>query len=102
MFINIIRSYRDVVAICDSDLLGKHFEQEVKGVIRQLDVKESFYKGEDVSEEKIIEIIRKMEKEDATFNIVGKKSVAIAIKTGIITEESVGKIKDIPFALILL
>jgi hypothetical protein len=43
MFINIIHSScRDVVAICDSELLGKVFEE---GQL-QLDVKESFYKGE--------------------------------------------------------
>ena len=98
MFIKIIKSYRDVVAVCDSSILGKRFEQ---GNL-QLDVKESFYKGEEVSEEKAIEIIKSMAAEDATFNIAGEKSVNAAIKAGVVSKESVGKIQGIPFAVVLL
>jgi len=102
MFINIIKSYRDVVAVCDSSILGKRFEEPFKGSIRQLDVKESFYKGEEVSEEKAMKMMKSMAAEDATFNIVGKESIEAAIKAGIISKESVGKIQGIPFALVLL
>ena len=98
MFINVIRSYRDVVAICDADLLGKYFEE---GKF-QLDVKESFYKGDRVAEEKAIEIMKDMFKEDATFNIVGEKSTEAAIKAGVIDKNSIGKIQGVPFALVLL
>lgn len=98
MFVKIIRSYRDIVAICDSDLLGKRFEE---GNF-QLDIKESFYGGEDVSEEKVIEIMEDMIKEDATFNIVGEKSVSIGLKCGIISEEGIRRIQGIPFAMILM
>ena len=51
--IKIIRSARDIVSICDSDLIGKNFEE---GKI-QLEVKESFFKGEEVDEEKAFSII---------------------------------------------
>ncbi|MDP3992137.1 MAG: DUF424 family protein [Candidatus Pacearchaeota archaeon] len=98
MFIKVIKSYRDIVAICDSSILGKKFEQ---GKF-QLDVKESFYRGEMVSEEKAIEIMKKMAAEDATFNIAGEKSVNAAIKAGVISKESIGKVQGIPFALVLL
>lgn len=98
MFVNVIKTYRDVVAICDSELLGKCFEE---GKF-QLDVKESFYKGEKTSEEEATKIMRDMAKEDATFNIVGPKSVAAATKAGIIQENSTKMIQGIPFALILL
>ena len=98
MYLKIIKSYRDIVAVCDSSVLGKRFES---GNF-QLDLKESFYKGELVSEEKAIETMKKMAAEDATFSIAGKKSVAAAIKAGIITKESIGKIQGIPFALVLL
>ena len=98
MIVNIIKSYRDIVAICDSELLGKKFEQ---GKF-QLDIKESFFKGDETDEEKVIEIMKDMEKEDSTFNIIGKKSVNAAIKAGIITKEGIGKIQGIPFALILI
>ena len=98
MFIKVIRSYRDVVAVCDSSILGKTFEQ---GDF-QLNIKESFYKGEEVSEEKAVEIMKSMSKEDSTFNIAGEESVNAAIKAGIISQESVGEIQGIPFALVLL
>jgi hypothetical protein len=98
MFVKIIRSYRDIVAICDSDLIGKKFEDNKF----QLDLKEEFFKGEEISEEKVIKIMQNMAKEDATFNIVGKKSVNTALKAGIILKEGIKKIQDIPFALVLL
>lgn len=98
MNVNIIKSYRDVVAICDSNLLGKTYEE---GNF-QLDIKESFFKGREVSESELLEIMKDMSKEDATFNIVGKDSVNTAIKAGIIEEDSFGEIAGIPFALVLL
>jgi len=98
MFIKITKSYRDIVAVCDSSILGKRFEQ---GNF-QLDLKESFYKGEEVQEERAIEMMKSMAAEDATFNIAGEKSVNAAIKAGVISKESVGKIQGIPFALVLL
>ena len=98
MFVNIIRTYRDVVAICDSELLGKVFEE---GNF-QLNVKENFYKGEEVSKEKAIEILINMAKEDATFNIVGEQAINAAIEAKVIDKEGIKKIQDIPFALVLL
>ncbi len=98
MFVRIIKSYRDIVAICDSELLGKIFED---GKF-QLDVKESFFRGEEISEEKLIEIIKNMSMEDATFNIIGQKSIEIALKTGIISKEGIKKIQNIPFAMVFL
>jgi len=98
MFVKIHKSYRDVVAVCDSDLIGKKFEE---GNF-QLDAKENFFKGEELPEKEVMDILVKMTKEDATFNIIGKNSVNLALKTGIISEKSVGKIQDTPFALVLL
>jgi hypothetical protein len=98
MFVKIHKSYRDVIAICDSELLGKKFEE---GKF-QLDVKESFYKGEKADEKEIIEVIQTMSKEDATFNLVGKKSVTAAIKAGIVTSKGIKEIQGVPFALVLL
>lgn len=98
MLVNVIKTYRDVVAVCDKELLGKKFEE---GKF-QLDIKESFYKGKETSEEDLIKIMKSFSREDATFNIVGKKSVATALKAGIVSEDDVGKIKGIPFVLIFL
>ncbi|MCA9487857.1 MAG: DUF424 family protein [Nanoarchaeota archaeon] len=104
MFVNIIDSYRYIVAICDKELIGKKFEE---GKF-QLDVKENFYKSKPISEqtpktkEEILNIIKKMDIEDATFNIVGKRSTETAIEAGIITSDQVGEIQGIPYALVLL
>lgn len=101
MFVNIIESYRNVVAIADKELIGKQFFEGKK----QLDVKESFYKGENetpLSKEEVIETIKIHMKEDSTFNIVGEKSVSCAIEAGAITQNQVLKIDEIPYSLILL
>lgn len=98
MQVRIIRSYRDVVAVCDSELLGKKFEEEKF----QLDVKENFFKGDEMSEEGAIEIMKDMAKEDATFNIIGERAVNTALKAGIISKEGIRKIQGVPFALILV
>ncbi len=98
MLVNIINSYRYIVAICDSELLGKYFEEDKL----QLDIKESFYKGDKKSEQEIIEIIQDMKQEDATFNIVGEKSTNTAIKAGLISQDSVKTIQGIPFVLVLM
>ena len=98
MFVNVIKSYRDVVAICDKELLGKKFEE---GNL-QLDVKESFFRGKESSKQEISEIMRDMKLEDSTFNIIGKKSVQTALETGIITKDGIRKIAEVPFALVLM
>jgi uncharacterized protein len=98
MLLKIHKSYRDVVAVCDSDLIGKRFEE---GRF-QLDVKESFYRGEEIPEERAVQILKRMFIEDATFNIVGKDSVKAAVQAGIIDESAVGEVQGVQFALILL
>jgi hypothetical protein len=98
MFFKIHKSYRVVVAICDSELIGKYFEEG----IFQLDIKESFYKGQEVHEEEIIRLMKRMSAEDATFNIVGEKSISLAIELGLISKEGIRRIQDVPFAMALL
>ena len=101
MFVNVIESYRDVVAVADEELIGKQFFEGKK----QLDVKENFYKGENakpVSFEKAKEIMISLSKEDATFNIVGEESIKCAIEAGIINRDEILKIAGIPYSLILL
>ena len=100
MFVKIHKSQniRPVVSICDSDLIGKRFEEGK----RQLDVNENFYKDREVNKEELLEIIKRQEVEDASFNIVGKESVQASIEAGIIAEEGVRRIEGIPFALVLL
>lgn len=98
MFIKVHSSYRDVIAICDTEIIGKKFEEGKK----QLDVRENFYKGQEVNEEELIRLMQFHAREDATFNIVGQKSIDIGIKAGIINEKSIGRVQGIPFALKLV
>lgn len=98
MLIKIHKSYRDVVAICDKELLGKKFEENEF----QLDVKENFFNGEETSEQDCIKKIQNMKREDATFNIIGKKSTQTAVKAGLINSSSINTIAQIPFVLVLI
>ncbi len=98
VFIKIMKSQRDMVSVCDNDLIGKKFEE---GKL-QLDVRENFFLGEDVDDKKAVDIIKKMSKEDATFYIVGENSVRLSLEAGIIIEEGIVRIQGIPVVLVLL
>tara|TARA_Y100000310_G_scaffold159627_1_gene159269 strand:- start:30407 stop:30691 length:285 start_codon:yes stop_codon:yes gene_type:complete len=91
MYVKIHRTKdQEIIAICDEDLLGKKFEE---GRL-MLDVKESFYKGEKKTDEETLEIMKKAD----ILNIVGKKSINLAIKNKIISKDHIIKIKGIPHA----
>jgi len=96
--IKIHEAYRNIVSVADADLIGKKF---VDGNL-QMDVKESFYNGHEVDESKAIRMMKAAAADDATFNIVGEKSVQAAIKAGIIDKKGIIKIKGIPHALGLI
>ena len=104
MFFKIHKTYRYVFAVCDSDLIGRTFEE---GNF-QLEVKENFFKGDilkgtsEISEKDLINLMQKFSAEDATFNIVGEKSVKAGLKAGIISKEGIKKIQGVPFALVLV
>ena len=86
------------MGICDSDLIGKKFEEGK----RQLHVRENFYRGESIEENELIIMLKGQLLEDSTFNIVGPQSVNAALKAGVIIKESVAEIQGVPFALRLL
>jgi len=98
MKIKVHETYRQVVAICDSSLLGKEFEEGKK----ILKVKEPFFGGKDIEKKELKEKIKHFSREDSTFNIVGKNSIETALETGVIKKEGVQKIEDVPYALVLL
>ena len=66
MQIKIHEAYRTIVAVADTELIGKRFSED----IREIFVRPNFFQGEEKTKEEIIEILKDMEKEDATFNIV--------------------------------
>lgn len=98
MKFKIHEAYRKVVAIADSELIGHTFEEGIKEIV----VKPKFFDGEKVTHDNAVKILKDLDKEDATFNIVGNKSVKAAIEAGIIEESGIIKIDNIPIALGLL
>ena len=82
-----------LVAACDKDMLGKSFsEGELK-----LDVSENFYGGYLAS---VSEALRELSR--ATIaNLVGETIVSEAIKAGLVHEEAVIRICNIPHAQIV-
>ncbi|MAG39758.1 hypothetical protein CMI41_02215 [Candidatus Pacearchaeota archaeon] len=96
--VNIHKAYRWVIAICDKDLAGQKIEEGEK----QLDLTGNFFKGEEKTEEELKEIIQDCIREDSTFNLVGEKSCKVAREINLVEKEGILKIKDIPYALVLL
>ena len=80
----------EVIAMCDEELLGKVIE-EGKRVI-DLKTHANFYKGSLVTEEEAAEAL---DSDIYSANIVGKRSVKIAIDKGIALKEQVMKVKDV-------
>lgn len=81
---------KTVVAVCDTDLLGKKFEE---GDL-QLDLTSDFYKGEEMDEKEAGDLIRNAD----AVNLVGEESVKLGLNEGIIDEEHIIKIANIPHA----
>jgi len=97
MLFKVHRATRWVIAICDSNLIGKRFEEGKK----QLNLTGKFFQGEEKTREEIIELLLFYRKEDACFNIVGEESCNIALEQGLILEEGISMIEGIPFSLVL-
>lgn len=89
MYVKIHKSEdRNIIAICDDNLIGKAFSEG--NLI--LNITERFYKGEKLSPEKVLELMRNA----LSLNIVGKNSINLALKNNIIEKESIIKIQGIP------
>ena len=87
---HVARDRRLLLAVCDSDLKGKKFEDNKI----QLDLSSDFYNGEEMDEERVLKLMKCA----SMVNLVGKKSVELGIKAGIIEKEHVIKVKGVPHA----
>ena len=85
MYAKVLQAENKVIlAAADKELVGKVFEE---GAIR-FEVKESFYKGKQVTEEELVDLM-----EDAdSMNLVGDKTIAVAVSKGFVDERSVKNI----------
>tara|TARA_Y100000310_G_C20465682_1_gene707539 strand:+ start:9 stop:338 length:330 start_codon:yes stop_codon:yes gene_type:complete len=78
-----------VIAVCDESLIGKKISKE-------LNISESFYKGELKEKEEVIKIL----KESSNANLIGDEAVSCGIEAGIISKDSIlliGGIKHAQF-----
>jgi len=98
VLIKIHENYRKVIAVCDSELLGKKFEEGKM----QLNVNEFFYNGKEYDEIKALKLLENAKQDDAFFNFVGEDSVNLGIKLGIIGNAGIIKVQGVPHALSLL
>lgn len=79
-----------LVAACDEDIVGKTF----RGNDIKITVSASFYKGDSGGEEMLVNRL-----EMATIaNLVGKKTMEIAIKHGFVDPDNVLQIGEVPHA----
>ena len=79
-----------LVAVCDIELIGKHLEE---GGLT-LEVSESFYKGEAVTESEVVASLRQ-----ATIaNLVGERAVRCALANSFVEEANVIFIGGVPHA----
>jgi hypothetical protein len=79
-----------LVAACDGEVLGKTYRE---GKLK-LEISESFYKDDEVDEEALVNWLRLA----TVANLVGERTVAIAVKHGFIDEACIIRIGGIPHA----
>ncbi len=94
MFLKIHRSRNtgDVVAVCDRELLNTTISHE-KISIR---ISETFYGNTPATEDEIREAL----KNAGNINLIGERSVNLAIQMGLITKSSCIMIGNVPHAQI--
>ncbi len=79
-----------VVAVCDSRLIGKAYEEN--GKVLDLKAHAGFYKGEPAGAKDV----RKALKNFISLNLVGSEAVALAIGEKIIEKSQVREIAKVP------
>ena len=85
-----VKSYESFIAVCDSEILGKKFEEGEE----VLDVTESFFKGDLIEEMDMKELLQ----EEYNFILVGNEIVKIAIGLGLVEKDSVKEVEGVKHA----
>ncbi len=79
-----------LVAICDSELLGKRFSEGEN----EINLTGDFFNGEEMNEDQAGDLLRNC----YTFNLVGEKSINLGLKEEVIVEDDVKLVAGIPYA----
>ncbi|MFA5452948.1 MAG: DUF424 family protein [Candidatus Methanomethylophilaceae archaeon] len=95
MFAIRIHSNHDtrLLAACDEELLGQTYRENSM----RITVSDAFYNAEVVSEEVLIERMRSV----AIMNLVGEKTVSVAIKEGYVSKDCVIVIDGVKHAQVV-
>ena len=80
-----------MVAVCDRELIDCRLVNDNC----EIAVNASFYKGEEADEEMVLDLLF----DATTANLVGKKAVECAVKSGLVDADSVIYFGDIPHAI---
>ncbi len=83
-----------VLAICDNSLVGKKIEEGKK----QLDLSSDFYKGEEQSEEKIRQEIKKA----YLINAVGEETLSFLSSLNLINKEDARIVGGVPHIQVIV
>ncbi len=78
-----------ILTVCDKEIIGKRFETDDL----KLDLRSDFYKGKEKTEKEIVKLFGQA----YMINLVGQKSVNLGLKSKIISEKDIIKIKNIPY-----
>ena len=81
---------KNILSLCDKELLGKKFEE----VDLQLDLTSNFYKGEEMTKEQIRKIIPNFR----IINAVGQRSVNLLLEFDLINSDRILYIQEVPHA----
>ncbi|OGD45848.1 hypothetical protein A3K69_07500 [Candidatus Bathyarchaeota archaeon RBG_16_57_9] len=84
------RGGETLLAACDKDVLGKTF----KGKGLKITVSEGFYRGEDADEETLVNRLQLA----TVANLVGERTLEIAIRHGFVDSDCVMDIGGVPHA----
>ncbi len=82
---------KKIVACCDKELIGKIIENEKYSI--NLISHSSFYKGNLCTEKELENALKNFD----SANLIGKKSVGVALSKKLVLEEEVVYINNFPF-----
>ncbi|MBR2255554.1 MAG: DUF424 family protein [Candidatus Methanomethylophilaceae archaeon] len=83
-----------ILAACDEDILGMTF----RGDGMKITVSETFYKGEQVEPAVLAERMKSV----SVMNLVGRRTIEVAIAEGHVTVENVIEIDGVPHAQVVV
>ncbi|MBI4144277.1 DUF424 family protein [Candidatus Woesearchaeota archaeon] len=85
--------YKDnktIITSVDKEIIGKKLEENNK----ILDLTNEYYQGKEMTEEETTDLLRNAD----IIQVVGKKSIMLAKKEGLIEEKNIIHVQDTPFA----